>query len=176
MAAEDSKPIPTNIATEKWLIGACMHSNEEALYEIMKLKPDDFQAATWTPKIFRAIQSLVRENIPVDTMSLENKLTEMNQLKDIPGGGAQLRECFGAVVSTANYRYHVGLQIEFSQRWHLAKLANEIESRKKELFMRTFDSLTEQFQKIFSALSTKGDAYLDLENKARNAGRCIWKS
>ena len=44
-------------------------------------------------------------------------------------------------------------------------MMNEVESKKKELFMKSFTSLTEQFQTIFSQLSTKGDAYLALENE-----------
>lgn len=41
----------------------------------------------------------------------------------------------------------------------------EIESRKKELFMKTYDSINTQFQKIFLSLSKKGDASLEIENK-----------
>ncbi len=44
-------------------------------------------------------------------------------------------------------------------------LMNEIESKKKELFMKTFDVVNENFKSIFSALSTKGEANLVLENK-----------
>ncbi len=43
-------------------------------------------------------------------------------------------------------------------------LMNEIESKKKEHFMRTFDRANDNFQKIFSSLFTKGKAYLELEN------------
>ena len=41
----------------------------------------------------------------------------------------------------------------------------EIEGRKKDLFMKTYDSINNEFQKIFSSLSKKGEASLDLENK-----------
>ena len=43
-------------------------------------------------------------------------------------------------------------------------LMNEIETKKKEHFMRTFGKANENFQKIFSNLFTKGKAYLELEN------------
>ncbi|MBI1969587.1 hypothetical protein HYS48_02740, partial [Candidatus Woesearchaeota archaeon] len=43
-------------------------------------------------------------------------------------------------------------------------MMNEIETKKKELFMRTFDVVNTNFKTIFSALSTKGEAFLDLEN------------
>ena len=44
-------------------------------------------------------------------------------------------------------------------------LINEIDSRKKDLFMRTFAVVDRNFQKIFQALSTKGEAFLELEDE-----------
>ncbi|MDO8511178.1 MAG: chromosome segregation protein SMC, partial [Nanoarchaeota archaeon] len=43
-------------------------------------------------------------------------------------------------------------------------LMNEIETKKKDHFMRTFDKANDHFQNIFSNLFTKGKAYLELEN------------
>jgi chromosome segregation protein len=43
-------------------------------------------------------------------------------------------------------------------------LMNEIETSKKDLFMRTLHVIDDQFKRFFSSLSTKGDAYLELEN------------
>ena len=43
-------------------------------------------------------------------------------------------------------------------------LMNEIESKKKEHFMKTFERANDNFQNIFGTLFTKGKAYLELEN------------
>jgi chromosome segregation protein len=43
-------------------------------------------------------------------------------------------------------------------------LMNEIETKKKEHFMKTFDSTNQNFERIFSNLFKKGKAYLELEN------------
>lgn len=43
-------------------------------------------------------------------------------------------------------------------------MMNEIETKKKDLFMKTFDQIQGQFQTIFSSLTTKGNAELVLEN------------
>ena len=51
-----------------------------------------------------------------------------------------------------------------SEKNDVLLLMNEIESRKKELFMKTFDAINDNFKKIFSELSTKGDAHLAIEN------------
>ncbi|MFH1409507.1 MAG: chromosome segregation protein SMC [Nanoarchaeota archaeon] len=43
-------------------------------------------------------------------------------------------------------------------------MMNEIETKKKDLFMKTFDQIQEHFQRIFSTLTTKGSAELVLED------------
>jgi len=50
------------------------------------------------------------------------------------------------------------------EREDVLLMMNEIEVKKKELFMKTFTSLSEHFQKLFSLLSTKGEAFLELES------------
>lgn len=44
-------------------------------------------------------------------------------------------------------------------------LMNEIETKKKDHFMKTFDQANNNFQKIFSSLFKKGKAYLQLDNE-----------
>ena len=43
-------------------------------------------------------------------------------------------------------------------------MMNEIETKKKDLFMKTFDVVNEHFKNIFDSLTSKGDASLVLEN------------
>jgi len=43
-------------------------------------------------------------------------------------------------------------------------MMQEIEGKKKDLFMNTFNVITDHFKESFSKISTKGDAYLELEN------------
>jgi len=43
-------------------------------------------------------------------------------------------------------------------------LMNEIESKKKELFMRTLNEINDNFKRIFANLSSKGMAFLELED------------
>jgi len=43
-------------------------------------------------------------------------------------------------------------------------MMKEIESKKKDLFMKTYGVITEKFKRIFSLLTRKGDAHLELEN------------
>ena len=50
------------------------------------------------------------------------------------------------------------------EREDVLLMINEIDAKKKELFMKTFDSLNENFRKIFLSLSTKGNAYLQIDD------------
>jgi chromosome segregation protein len=43
-------------------------------------------------------------------------------------------------------------------------LMNEIETNKKDIFMKSFNVINENFKRIFSELSRKGEAYLELED------------
>lgn len=43
-------------------------------------------------------------------------------------------------------------------------LMNQIETSKKDLFVNTLNIVNDQFKRFFLSLSTKGDAYLELEN------------
>jgi len=42
-------------------------------------------------------------------------------------------------------------------------MINEVDSKKKELFMKTYEVVNHNFKEIFNTLSTKGEATLDLE-------------
>ncbi|MEK6916242.1 MAG: chromosome segregation protein SMC [Nanoarchaeota archaeon] len=49
------------------------------------------------------------------------------------------------------------------ERHDVLLMMNEIDTKKKDLFMETFDKINGNFQEKFSLLSTKGEATLDLE-------------
>ncbi|KYK26304.1 hypothetical protein AYK26_05340 [Euryarchaeota archaeon SM23-78] len=51
------------------------------------------------------------------------------------------------------------------EREDVLVMINEIDSKKKELFMRTYDVLNDNFKKIFDNLTAKGDAFFELEDK-----------
>ncbi|HJX05128.1 MAG TPA: AAA family ATPase, partial [Candidatus Nanoarchaeia archaeon] len=51
------------------------------------------------------------------------------------------------------------------EREDVLVMINEIDSKKKELFMRTYNVLNENFKKIFSSLTTKGEGSFELEDE-----------
>jgi len=52
-----------------------------------------------------------------------------------------------------------------NEREDVLVMINKIDSRKKDLFMKSFDALNANFNRIFGLLSTKGYADLELEDK-----------
>jgi len=52
-----------------------------------------------------------------------------------------------------------------SEKDDVLNMMTEIEESKKGLFMKTFKEIEGQFKKIFNSLTTKGEAYLELENE-----------
>ncbi|MBW2983544.1 chromosome segregation protein SMC [Candidatus Woesearchaeota archaeon] len=109
------------------------------------------------------------EGIEIDTTKTEEQLTkEINKFE-------RLRESIGSVNMRALEIYE-DVEKEYNslieKKGSLAKekedveqMMQEIDSKKKELFINTFDIVTQKFKEIFSALSTKGEALLELENK-----------
>ncbi len=52
-----------------------------------------------------------------------------------------------------------------SEKEDVLKLIYEIETKKKAIFMKTFNAVHKNFKNIFSTLSTKGEALLEIENQ-----------
>ena len=52
-----------------------------------------------------------------------------------------------------------------AERQDVMVMINEIDAKKQELFMKTFDVVNENFKHFFDQLSAKGDAYLALEDE-----------
>lgn len=50
------------------------------------------------------------------------------------------------------------------ERDSVLALMGEIEGKKKELFVASLNTVNEQFKRIFSQITTKGESYLELEN------------
>lgn len=52
-----------------------------------------------------------------------------------------------------------------SEKEDVMKMMAEIETKKKGIFMKTYKIIAENFHRIFMSLSTKGEAFMELENK-----------
>ena len=114
-------------------------------------------------------EKIIRKNDPQELLENVRKLEVELQAM----GNVNLR----ALEVYEEIEKEYGKLLEKKDKLNLEKqdvfnLMNEIESKKKELFMRTLNEINENFKRIFSMLSTKGQAFLELQDKENpfNAG------
>jgi chromosome segregation protein len=105
---------------------------------------------------------------PYKNKSLDDVMLEIKQFE-------RMQDSFGAVNMKALEIYET-VEREYSElvtkkdklgkeREDVLVMINEIDDKKKELFGRSFEVVSENFQNIFEMLSTKGKAFLELEDK-----------
>jgi chromosome segregation protein len=109
------------------------------------------------------------EGVELDTTKTEDQLkSEISKFE-------RLRESIGSVNMRALEIYE-DVEKEYNslldkksnlitEKEDVEQMMQEIDAKKKELFLTTFGIVTEKFKEIFSALSSKGEALLELENK-----------
>ena len=104
----------------------------------------------------------IRRNINMDELKYEVKKDE-GMLKNM--GNVNMRAL--EIYENVNKEYEIILEKAEklkSERDDVLLLMNEIDSKKQSMFMKTFNQIHNNFKKIFSTLSSKGEAYLELEN------------
>jgi len=95
---------------------------------------------------------------------LKEEITEFERLM-ITIGNVNLRAL--DIYDAAEKEYNELVQkraVLVNEKNEVITLMNEIETSKKDLFTNTLNIVNDQFKRFFAALSTKGDAYLELEN------------
>lgn len=95
---------------------------------------------------------------------LKSEIKEFEKLKD-KIGNVNLRalEIYESVEQEYNKLLEKHDKLS-KEREDVLSMINEIETKKKGLFMETFNAINENFKRIFQTLSTKGKAYLEIEN------------
>ena len=108
------------------------------------------------------------EGVKIDTNKSEEELKEAitkfeKMVQDIGSVNMRALEIYEEVEK--EYDVLLGKKEKLIQeKEEVFKMMEEIEGKKKELFMKTFDVVNNNFKTIFSELSKKGDASLVLEN------------
>lgn len=118
---------PSDMATEMSILGSMIIS-KDALYEgLERLNQDDFYSSA-NKIIYRALQKMAGENVPVDIITLSNQLRqETSSLEAIGGGGeSYLSELTENVSTTSHVGAHVEILKGLRTRRELITAANEI--------------------------------------------------
>ncbi|MBI2545707.1 chromosome segregation protein SMC [Candidatus Woesearchaeota archaeon] len=97
---------------------------------------------------------------------LKSEISKFERLKaDIERGGVNMKalEIYDSVERQYNELVDKKEKL-VKEKQDVLTMMDEIEGRKKELFMKTLEVVTGNFKTIFSSLSTKGEVDLELEN------------
>lgn len=104
MQSTTGRPLPSNIEAEKSVLAACM-LNEEAVDEIaLSLSPENFYRPAHR-LIFEGIANLASRHIPIDQISLADRLAAEGQL-EAAGGRPYLVELANNTLSLTNWKSH----------------------------------------------------------------------
>ena len=104
MQSTTGRPLPSNVEAEKSVLAACM-LNEEAVDEIASsLSPENFYRPAHR-LIFEGIANLASRHIPIDQISLADRLAAEGQL-EAAGGRPYLVELAINTLSLTNWKSH----------------------------------------------------------------------
>ncbi len=125
-------------------------------------------------KIIAELESLQKEYEPYQGTSLRHSISE-DELKSeikkfeklmIEMGNVNLRalEIYESIEKEYEELLNKAERLK-QEKEAVLSMMQEIDSKKKGRFMKTFREITSNFENIFLSLSTKGQAFLELENK-----------
>jgi len=108
----ESKPPPSNKEAEMAVLGAVLIEGGliDKIYQ--ELQPDDFYT-TAHQTIIKTMFSMSKDNIPIDILTLQDKLSADGVLLEI-GGSIYLKELTEGTPTTANIDYYIKLVKEAS--------------------------------------------------------------
>jgi len=112
-------------------------------------------------KDFQNVEPYVEKNRDV----IRRELNEFDRMKEQLGAVNMRALEIYEEVETEYHQLQEKKETLRTEREDVLLMMNEIDSKKKELFMRTFEALEANFKRIFSTLLVKGDASIVLENQ-----------
>lgn len=147
---------PCSLDAERAVIGACI-IDRDALTEVTEvLSPDDFYDLNHRD-VFDAICTMVRENRPVDLLTLSTELKDRG-LYDKLGGQSFLASVIDSVPTAANADYHARIVHEKSLRRRLISAGNTIVRMAYAEDRQVDDILEEAERLIFEVSKQRNEA------------------
>ncbi len=119
-----SNPLPRHIEAEESLISAILIDNEVLSDVLEIITPDDFYSAPLRTT-FSAISELYQKNIPVDLVTVANRLKEKGELKSA-GGPAYLARIIDTAPVASNAGHYARLIHEKASLRRLIEKSHEI--------------------------------------------------
>lgn len=116
-------PLPHNLDAERAVLGCCLLQRVSVLSAISVLKPDDF----FQPKhrlIFETFKTLIKENKPVDLVTLTDRLMRDKALDQVEA--AYIAGLTDTVPTIRNTEYYSGIVLEKARLRNLIKLSHQV--------------------------------------------------
>lgn len=118
------RELPYNREAELGVIGCVLVNDKSVASSAEIIKPDDFYFGA-NREIYSVVMTLFNENIPVDIVTVSDRLAQADKL-DAVGGVAYLTAAATSVATTENVIYHCKIIKEKSTLRRLIKSANAI--------------------------------------------------
>ena len=163
------RSMPNTLDAEQSVIGSMIMDKDAILTAMEMLTSDDFYHKQYGI-LFDAMIELYSKGLPVDLITLQNKLKEKEVPEEI-SSLSYVKELLDAVPTSANIKYYAKIVKDNSMRRKLIRLNEEIENEcyaGKESIDTVMD-MTEK--KVFDLLSTRGGGgdYVPIRQVVMNA-------
>ena len=163
------RSMPNSLDAEQSVIGSMIMDKDAILTAMEMLTRDDFYHKQYGI-LFDAMIELYSKGLPVDLITLQNKLKEKEVPEEI-SSLSYVKELLDAVPTSANIKYYAKIVKDNSMRRRLIRLNEEIENEcyaGRESVDKVMD-MTEK--KVFDLLSTRGGGgdYVPIRQVVMNA-------
>ena len=142
------KQLPNNLEAEESVLGACFLSQNALQTAVENLEETDFFDKK-KEKIFKALQNLVEQKIPVDLTTVTSELTKQNWLNEV-GGVTYLTEVIQFVPTAANIEYYIKEVLDSALLRRLIETATDIATSGYEAKNSVNDILDSAEKKILT--------------------------
>jgi len=172
---------PHNLEAEQAILGSMFLSAEAVENTLSSLQPEDFYRPAHA-RIYRAIRHLYDRNVPIDQVSVADRLEAAGEL-DQAGGKAYLLDITGVVPTAANAHRYAEIVKRMSMlrqligaATHIVELGYEapddltevVEEAEKRIFDVTNQRVTSNFTHIQELLGTVFEELEDLFEHQRH--------
>ncbi len=158
--SEEIQKQEAKISTEDYKIKELEKKINEISIKRAKITAE-LEALTFEYEEFKEVK--IRKNITRDDLRLEIQKYE-KLLRNMGNVNLKALEIYDEIQEEYNSLMKKMEKLN-SEKEDIMKMMSEIETKKKSIFMKTFNAINENFKNIFISLSEKGDAFLELENK-----------
>ena len=167
--------MPNSLEAEQSVVGSMLMDKEAIVSAMEILIKEDFYHQQYGV-VFEAMVELFNKGMPVDLVTLQNKLKEMDVPKEI-SGMEFVRDIVTAVPTSANIKYYANIVKENAVKRRLIRITEDIEN---ECYAgkESLDSVLNKTEKdVFALLSSRtGGEFVPIRTVVMNALEKIEKA